>query len=135
MGPIIELEEKSDSAKSIGFLGENIASRFLESGGYRILAKNYQKPWGEIDIIAEKEGIIVFCEVKTNSKKFQGGNFNPELRVNSFKSRHLIRTAELLMKSRFAGENREWRIDIIAVTLDKHNQKAHIKHFKNAISG
>lgn len=131
----MNLEESKDNRKGIGFLGENIAGRFLESRGYKILAKNYQKPWGEIDIIAEKEGIIVFCEVKTNSKKFFGNSFNPELRVNPVKARHIIRTAELLMNSRFAGQDREWRIDIIAVTINSFSHKAEIKHFKNAVTG
>lgn len=131
----MNLEENVNSTKSLGFLGENIAARFLESGGYKILAKNYQKPWGEIDIIAEKAGVIVFCEVKTNRKKFFGGSFNPELRVNQAKARHIIRTAELLMKSRYAGEDREWRIDIIAIILDSSCGRAHIKHFKNAVIG
>ena len=125
---------ESQSRKETGFLGENIAKRFLESRGYKILAQNYKKPWGEIDLIAEKEGIIVFCEVKTNSKSFAGNGFNPEVRVNSLKARHIIRTAELLMNSRFAG-GRGWRIDIIAVTLDSFTGKAAIKHFKNAVTG
>lgn len=127
------LENKPNSRKHIGFLGENIASRFLESRGYEILARNYQKPWGEIDLIVKKEGVIVFCEVKTNSKNFSKGIFNPELRVNPIKARHIIRTADLLMKSRFSQESGEWRVDIIAVILDKFGRKAQIKHFKNAI--
>lgn len=131
----MNLEQDKDSRKGIGFLGENIAGRFLESRGYEILAKNYQKPWGEIDLIVKKEGVIVFCEVKTNSKKFINPAFNPEVRVNPVKARHIVRTAELLMKSRFANESGEWRVDIVAVTLDKFSQKAQIKHFKNAITG
>ncbi|MDP3731346.1 MAG: YraN family protein [bacterium] len=130
-------EPNQDNRKSLGFFGENIAKRFLESRGYEILARNYQKPWGEIDIIAKKEGVIVFCEVKTNSKKFPGpsaGGFNPEVRVNPMKARHIIRTADLFMKSRYPGE-REWRIDIIAITLDSFDKKAGIKHFKNAVTG
>ena len=130
----MHLDENQNSRKNIGLLGENIAKRFLESRGYKILAQNYKKPWGEIDLIAEKEGIVVFCEVKTNSKKFPGHDFSPEMRVNSLKARHIIRTAELLMNSRFSG-NREWRIDIIAVTLDSFAGKALIKHFKNAVTG
>ena len=132
----MNLRDNSNHRKNIGFLGENIAKRFLEDRGYKILAQNYKKPWGEIDLIAEKEDIIVFCEVKTNSKKFPGppaGGFNPEVRVNPLKARHIIRTAELLMNSRFAGE-RGWRIDIVAVTLDSFTGKAAIKHFKNAIT-
>ena len=129
-------ENNQNNPKNIGFLGENIAGRFLESRGYHILARNYQKPWGEIDLIAKKDGVIVFCEVKTNSKKFSGpsaGGFNPEVRVNPTKAWHIIRTADLLMKSRFKEEKVEWRVDVIAVTLDIFSRKAEVKHFKNAI--
>src|SRR3989338_7773097 len=133
----MKLESGPDNRKSLGFLGENIARRFLEERGYQILAQNYRKPWGEIDLIAQKEGIIVFCEVKTNSKKFSGpsaGGFNPEVRVNRTKARHIIRTADLFMKSHYPGE-RGWRIDIIAITLDSFDKKAGIRHFKNAVTG
>jgi len=127
------LENSQNNRKNIGFLGENIAGRFLESRGYQILARNYQKPWGEIDLIVKKGGVIIFCEVKTNSRKFFNQAFNPEVRVNPTKARHIIRTADLLMKSRFSKESGEWRIDIIAVTLDVFTGKAQVKHFKNAI--
>ena len=40
--------------KEVGRVGEDIAAQFLERKGFKILARNYRKPWGEIDIIAEK---------------------------------------------------------------------------------
>lgn len=121
-----------NNRKEIGFLGENIAARYLESRGYKVLFKNYQKPWGEIDIIAEKEGVIAFCEVKTNSKDF-GTNFSPELRVNPKKAKHILRTAYLFLNHEFPGKEREWRIDIISVVLNKLDKKANITHFKKAL--
>lgn len=48
-----------------GRFGENEACRYLESHGYRILDRNYRSPYGEIDIIAEQNGAVVFVEVKT----------------------------------------------------------------------
>ncbi len=48
-----------------GRFGENEACRYLESHGYRILGRNYRSPYGEIDIIAEQNGAVVFVEVKT----------------------------------------------------------------------
>ena len=58
----------------------NVAQH-LKLKGYLILDKNYQKKWGEIDIIAKKGGVLIFVEVKANKKEIAG--FEPELRVNS----------------------------------------------------
>lgn len=54
---------KSKTSRT-GALGEEIAARFLERKGFRVAERNYRKPWGEIDIIAEKAGIVRFIEVK-----------------------------------------------------------------------
>ena len=51
--------------REIGDFGEEITSNYLEKNGYRILDRNYSKPFGEIDIIAIKGYVISFVEVKT----------------------------------------------------------------------
>ena len=49
-----------------GSFAEGLAEKFLKDRGYKILGRNYRKPWGEVDIIAEKEGIVIFVEVKAS---------------------------------------------------------------------
>lgn len=49
----------------VGGIGEDIALHFLSKKGYRILEKNFRLRIGEIDIIASKDGCIVFAEVKS----------------------------------------------------------------------
>jgi len=51
--------------REIGNEGEKIAKKYLRGKGYYILETNYLKPFGEIDIIAENQGRLVFVEVKT----------------------------------------------------------------------
>ena len=51
--------------RQVGDFGEEITSEYLEKNGYRILDRNYAKPFGEIDIIAIKDDLIAFVEVKT----------------------------------------------------------------------
>ena len=53
--------------KSVGNLGEDYSSRYLESRGYTILGRNVYVDKKEIDIIAEKDGVISFVEVKTRT--------------------------------------------------------------------
>ena len=117
-------------SKELGFLAENIAARHLESGGYEVIDKNYRKPWGEIDIIAKKNGVVVFVEVKANSQEF-GGDFNPEVRVDWKKIQKIKKTAMLYLEHELRDTDLEWQIDIISVTFDAANKKAKIKHFKN----
>ncbi|MFW6113772.1 MAG: YraN family protein [Actinomycetota bacterium] len=53
--------------KELGREGERMASAYLKKQGYRILERNYRSPYGELDIIARKGDLLVFCEVKTRS--------------------------------------------------------------------
>jgi len=117
------------STSELGFLAENLAARYLEKKGYAILDLNYRKPWGEIDIIATKEGILVFVEVKANRKIIAG--FEPELRANSSKIVKVVRTARTYLAERKYGHDQEWQIDVISIGLDEPRDMAKITHFKN----
>ena len=50
-----------------GRFGENLAARWYLARGYRLLARNWRCPFGELDIVAAKDGLVVFCEVKARS--------------------------------------------------------------------
>ncbi len=113
----------------LGFLAENLTARYLEKRGYTILELNYRKPWGEIDIIASKAGILVFVEVKANRKIIAG--FEPELRANSSKIKKVVRTAKTYLADKKYSPNQEWQIDIVSVGFDEPNEVAKIRHFKN----
>ena len=117
------------STSELGFLAENLAARFLEKNGYKVIELNYRKPWGEIDVIAQKGGILVFVEVKANRKIISG--FEPELRANKEKIVKVARTAKTYLAERKYGYDQEWQIDIISVGLDEPKDMAKIVHFKN----
>ncbi|MEK7170064.1 MAG: YraN family protein [Patescibacteria group bacterium] len=56
--------------QKVGWLGEELVVKFLMKRGYTILERNYRKPWGELDIVAEEKKKIHFIEVKTMSRRF-----------------------------------------------------------------
>jgi putative endonuclease len=60
------------SRRSIWDKGEDIAVKYLEWHGYRIIDRNYQIKWGEIDIIAEKDGKYLFFEVRFRRDELHG---------------------------------------------------------------
>ncbi|MEK7162938.1 MAG: YraN family protein [Patescibacteria group bacterium] len=135
----------------LGNFGENLACGYLVNNGYKIIDRNFRKPWGEIDIIAKApDKTLVFIEVKTMEESSEG--LKPEDQLTSSKLQKLKRTASL-----YAGHRQElidnekgWRIDLIAITtkvkygkftegiypelvegLTIINKDVVIKHYKN----
>ena len=60
------------SHRAIGDIWEDIAVRYLTEKGYRIIERNYQIKWGEIDIIMERDDITIFVEVKYRKDESHG---------------------------------------------------------------
>jgi putative endonuclease len=117
---------------STGKIGEEIATRFLIKKGYEILELNYRKFHGEIDIIAKDLDEVVFVEVKTVTREsFEGvprETYRPEDNMHKSKLKTVSRTAELYMIDK--GLDSEWRIDSIAVEMEKSSKKAKVRHLK-----
>lgn len=78
--------------KAIGQSGEQAAAEFLEQKGYAIVARNCRLAGTEIDIIAEKDRLLCFVEVKTRKSDDHGF---PEEFVDPRKIKKLIRGAKL----------------------------------------
>ncbi|MDO4178293.1 MAG: YraN family protein [Phascolarctobacterium sp.] len=76
----------------LGEFGEIMSIRYLRKKGYKILARNFRMgKYGEIDIIAEKEGVLTFIEVKTRTNRLYG---SPCESVTSAKQKKIRRVAE-----------------------------------------
>ncbi len=80
----------------LGSWGEALACRMLRAKGYAILTTNYRCRWGEVDIIAQQNGELVFVEVRTRSGPALG---TPEESLTAAKARRLIATAETYLQS------------------------------------
>jgi putative endonuclease len=110
----------------IGKWGEKAAAGYLIERGYEIVAGNVRTPYGEIDLIAKKDGFLIFVEVKARTSKTFGP---PEVAVTPRKQQHMLSCAE-----HYAQQNEidHWQIDVIAV--EQVEGKPEITHFENAIS-
>jgi len=101
--------------KKTGPQGEDIAVSFLEEQGYVVLVRNYRQRFGEIDIVAEDGGVLVFIEVKTRKNNRYGSPFEA---VDSRKQKKLSMMAQDYI-SRNKMEDRAARFDVVAVLLKK----------------
>jgi len=112
--------------KRLGQSGENSATDFLLSNGYKIITRNYHSAYGELDIIASKDDTIVFIEVKTRSS-------NTEAALNSVsvsKQTKLKKTASIFLSQHTSFELLATRFDVISIIHKNHKQQ--LNHLKDA---
>ena len=112
--------------QTIGNLGEEKATLFLQEIGYKILERNWRFRKAEIDIIAKDGEVLVFVEVKAKSYTYFGA---PEESVSAYKENLIIDAAHQYMLK--IGHDWEIRFDIISIVFDK-NKNASITHYKDA---
>lgn len=117
--------DKNNSHKK-GKEGEEAAVQFLKNLGYTILEINWRFKKYEIDIIATKNNIIVFIEVKARSSNAFG---EPEWFVNKTKQKFLITAANQYIHQKEI--EKESRFDIISVLIDNNNTST-VKHLEDA---
>jgi putative endonuclease len=94
-----------------GKRAEEKASSYLEALGYTILTCNFHSKFGEIDIIAQKEGVIHFCEVKFSQ------HYDPLWRITPSKLAKIIKTIGYYFL-RYPSSS-DYQIDAILVTNEK----------------
>ena len=105
--------------KELGKKGEELAIRFLEKEGYRIVKTNYVCKLGEIDIIAKEKDALVFIEVKTRTSTLFGP---PELSVTPFKQMQLSKAALYFLKEKRLGDVKA-RFDVVAILLKPEGEE------------
>ncbi len=122
------------SKRQLGDLGEDIACRYLERKGFRILERNYLRKWGEIDIVAEKAKLLSFVEVKSVSRESGSyGTYRPEENVHPAKLKRLHRAIQTYLLDRKVPEDRPWRVDVACVYLDFSTRRAKVEVLENVI--
>jgi putative endonuclease len=102
------------SKREEGQAGEDKAIGTLKKEGYKIIERNYRNPFGEIDIIAEEGGYLVFVEVKKRNTAAFG---DPLHAINRTKRRHIIRSAMFYLKANKCF-NRKIRFDVVGIQME-----------------
>jgi len=113
----------TSKSNSIGRIGEMLALKLLEAKGFTLITKNYRIRGGEVDIIVEKNGILVFVEVKTRTTDKFG---RPEEGLTIKKKRYLLRTIQHYL---YKNGIRKWRCDLVAIKIERRT--AYLNHIIN----
>jgi putative endonuclease len=116
--------------QTLGRWGENLAASYLIQKGFLVLERNFRTPYGEIDLIVQRENLLVFVEVKTRASDTFG---LPEEAITPKKREHLVATARAYLQE-FPAPGLDWRIDVVAIRKIKTDTNPEIIHFENAIT-
>lgn len=106
----------STTKKTIGLAAEDMVANYLTQRGFKILAHNYQKKYGEIDLIAQAAGILVFVEVKMRHSPL----FDLTEVINQSKQRKIVKVAKQFVVEHKI-EDTIIRFDVALVTGNGHN--------------
>ena len=116
--------DKDYTKKNLGNLGEGLAEKHLKQKGFKIIEKNYRCPIGEVDLIAKKDDLLVFVEVKTRTSD----EFDPFDSVTVKKQKKLYKLAEYYTKN--LKEVPFIRFDVIGISF--LGERPEIDHLENA---
>lgn len=117
------------SRKLKGATAEQAAALYLSSRGYAIVEANWHCRSGELDLIAEHEGSLVFVEVRSRSGSLLQGT--PEESVDARKMRQVRSTAEVYLHMK-GLEDRRVSFDVISVELNEDLSVAALRHIREA---
>lgn len=111
-----------------GTRGERAAEKFLQKKGLRVVARQFNTRWGEIDLIALDGDTVVFVEVKTRASEATG---SPSERVDQTKREHSTKAALAYLKQKRLLGHRA-RFDVVTVVWPKDSATPTITHFEHA---
>lgn len=94
----------------VGRIVEILAAKYLIERGYKIIHQNWTCRWGEIDLVAEKDNILIFVEVRY--RQFLGNMLGSEV-VGFYKKKSLQRTINMYLSKNFI--DKAWRLDFLFV--------------------
>ncbi len=119
---------KNLSTHDIGAAGEDKAASYLLSHGFRIIERNWRTRYGEIDIIAEADSLIVFVEVKT----LPSGDLETLAHeLNTKKQKRIIETAKCFLEKHREYSNSVVRFDVLVMDMPGMTP---VYHIDNAFS-
>ncbi len=120
----------SNARQKLGRWGATMAAQHLEKAGYAVVDRNYRCPAGEIDLVVRIGDCWVFVEVKTR----RGDRYGlPEEAITPTKATRLLECAQSYLQENQL-ERVDWRVDVVAVELDRTGRLLRVDYIENAVS-
>jgi putative endonuclease len=116
--------------RKLGTFGESAAAAHLLRQGYELIARQWRCSAGEMDLVARQDDVLVFVEVRTRSGNAYG---SPEESVTAAKQTRLVALAYAYLDACHLDDSTPWRIDVIAVEVDRTGRVSRLNHIVNAI--
>ena len=116
------------STRQTGVRGEKLAQEFLIQRGYTIVVTNWSTRFGEIDIVARLDDLLVFVEVKTRRSQDTETAFAS---ITPAKHERIIKAVYQYLHDHELEDDIPWRIDAIGIALDRNNPPI-IDHVEDA---
>lgn len=123
--------------KDIGAIGEKVAREYLRRHGFRIIEYNVTRKMGEVDIIAGKEGVLHFVEVKSMAvEEFPDSahlrdEYDPSVNLHPQKIRKVAKLAEWYTAEK--DHDDEWQVDGVLVWLRKRDGQARVSYLPQLV--
>lgn len=131
-------QDRRTDKRRVGDIGENIACTFLEKHGFKVVERNYLRKWGEIDIVAQKGGVMRFVEVKSvsyvtlpNNVPHVTDKYRPEDNMHPGKLKRLGRTMQTYMLHKKL--DCDFQLDLITVKMNMVTREARVELIENII--
>jgi putative endonuclease len=115
-----------EDRQAFGEVGERVAERWLRRRGWRVLQRRFRSGHRDIDLVAERDGMVAFVEVKARRDGTYG---DPVEAVNWKKRRELARSAAVWI-DRHGRPHETYRFDVIGVLVE--GDRVRVRHVENA---
>lgn len=127
--------------RQIGALGEKVAAEYLHRHGFIVVDRNVARKTGELDIVARKDKVVHFVEVKSVAcdelpaadplKDASHDAYDPSANLHEAKIRKVARTAEWYMAEHALED--EWQVDGVLVWLRRRDGMAHVRYLPQLV--
>jgi putative endonuclease len=121
------------NTRKLGNVGEDIACVFLEKKGFVVVIRNFQRKWGELDIIATRDNMYHFFEVKSVTFNKGSLGYRPEDNVHGLKMRSIRRMIETYFMDQKLSRETEFYFHVLCVFMNVNTRRAQVKWIENII--
>ena len=139
---MFHMKQFTSKTQKIGEFGEKLCVAYLKKKDFEIIEQNYTQNFGEIDVIAKKDNVLHFIEVKsiqidvsheTNIKNVLRETYNPAENLTKSKYLKIYKTVKHYLQEQKVSHETKWQIDLYLIYIDMFHMKHKLKIIENIV--